>query len=244
MPSTDELLAGHTDPLVVVDDGPVRFLILNRPKTRNAWSREMRTALPGILGDAERDRSVRAVVVTGVDPAFSSGVDTRDGDPLRPVLPNPGEVLRAVRKPVIAAVNGACMTGALEVALSCSFIVASEHAFFADTHAQLGLLPTWGQTALLPEAVGVRRARHMLATGERIDAATAVAWGLASEVVAHDRLLERCREIGAAVASLPEGALERVLDGVDSGARSGRAAAIAAEHHAYTQARLRPVGDG
>jgi enoyl-CoA hydratase len=244
MRSAQELVAGATAPLVVVDDGPIRFLILNRPQSRNALSREMRSALPGILGEAERDRAVRTVVVTGVDPAFSAGMDTGDGDPLRPVLPNPGEALRSVRKPVIAAVNGACVTGALELALSCSFIIASESAFFADTHARLGLLPSWGQTALLPEAIGVRRARHMLATSERIDARTAVAWGLANEVVSHDRLIERCRELGGAVAASPDSALDAVLAGVDAGARSARSAALAVEHDAFTRGRLRPQADG
>src|SRR5439155_15648394 len=100
-------------------------------------------------------------------------------------------------------------------------------------------LPSWGQTALLPEAVGVRRARHMLATGERIDAGTAVAWGLANEVVSHDRLLERCREIGAAVAATPTGALEPILGGVDIGVGSARSAALVAEHDAFTRGRLR-----
>jgi len=244
MTSTHELVAGATVPLVVVDEGPIRFLALNRPQSRNALTREMRAALPAILGAAERDETVRTVVITGVDPAFSAGVDTRDNDPLRPVLPSPGEVLRAARKPIIAAVNGACVTGALELALSCSFIIASELAFFADTHARMGLLPSWGLTALLPEAVGARRARHMLATGERIDAGTAVAWGLANEVVAHDRLLQRCREIGAAVAATPDGALEPILTGVDAGVRSARSAALAAEHEAFTRTRLRTADDG
>jgi enoyl-CoA hydratase len=104
-----------------------------------------------------------------------------------------------VRKPVICAVNGACVSGALEIALSCSFIVASERARFADTHAQLGVIPTWGLTALLPRAIGVRKAREMSLTGTFIDAAEALRIGLVNHVVPHETLLPFSLELAAAV---------------------------------------------
>jgi enoyl-CoA hydratase len=87
----------------------------------------------------------------------------------------------------------------LEVALSCSFIVASERARFADTHALLGVAPTWGLTALLPRAVGVRTARQMSLTGEFVDAAEALRLGLVNRIVPHDDLLPAVLDIAARI---------------------------------------------
>jgi enoyl-CoA hydratase len=199
-----DLIAGSDLPLVVADRGPVRMIVLNRPAVRNALTRQMRRDFAGIVADADADSRVAVIVMTGADPAFSAGVDLRergDGPPPPPVRPYPGTVLRAARTPVIAAVNGACVGGALEMALSCSFIIASERARFADTHAKLGLFPSWGQTALLPRAIGIRRARQLILTGAFINAATALDWGLANEVVAHAALLDRCVEIGSLIAA-------------------------------------------
>jgi enoyl-CoA hydratase len=116
-------------------------------------------------------------------------------------VPNPGEAIRALQKPVIAAVNGPCATGALEMALSCSFVIASEQARFADTHAKVGLFPRWGQCTLLTQAVGLRRARQLMLTGQFIDAPQALQWGIVNEIVAADRLLARCLKLGEAIAA-------------------------------------------
>jgi enoyl-CoA hydratase len=105
------------------------------------------------------------------------------------VKPNPGEVLRGCATPVIAAVNGPCITGGLEMALSCTFILASERATFRDTHARLGLMPGWGLSALLPRAVGGRVAAEMTLTGRPLDATGAYAAGLVNRLCPHDELL-------------------------------------------------------
>ncbi len=81
------------------------------------------------------------------------------------------------RKPVIGAINGVAVTGGLELVLNCDFLVASEHARFADTHARVGVQPGWGMTVLLPQAIGLRRAKEMSATGNYIDANTALSLG-------------------------------------------------------------------
>ena len=117
--------------------------------------------------------ATRAVIVTAVDPVFSAGVDFKEvaaGSGSRLVDANPGATLRAATTPMVCAVNGACVTGALELALSCTFIVASERARFADTHARLDVVAAWGLTALLPRAVGVRKAAELSITGNFVDA--------------------------------------------------------------------------
>jgi enoyl-CoA hydratase len=116
---------------------------------------------------------------------------------------NPAAVLRTLRKPVVCAVNGACVSGALEIALSASFIVASERARFADTHALLGVAPTWGLSALLPRAIGVRRAREMSVTGRFVDADEALSIGLVNQVVPHDDLLARIGELARLIPAGP-----------------------------------------
>lgn len=198
-----DLVAGSADSIVVADRGGVRFIVLNRPEARNALSRQMRRDFAQIVAAADADPEVTAIVLTGMDPAFSAGVDLKEHSegPQPRIRPHPAEVLRGAAKPVIAAVNGPCVTGALEMALSCSFIVAADQARFADTHAKVGIFPAWGQLALLARAIGVRRARQMLLTGAPIDAATARDWGLVNEIVPLADLLGRCVEIGTAIAA-------------------------------------------
>ena len=92
-------------------------------------------------------------------------------------------------KPLIGAVNGVAITGGFELALNCDFLVASENAKFGDTHTRVGVMPGWGLTVLLPQAIGVRRAREMSFTGNFIDAREALGWGLVNHVVPHRELL-------------------------------------------------------
>jgi enoyl-CoA hydratase len=213
-------------------DNSVLTITLDRPEARNAMTPQMRVELAAVLQDADRDPAVTAVIITGTDPAFSGGVDFKviapDYDRYRnQFAATPGRALRAMRTPVISAVNGACVSGALEIALSCAFIVASELARFADTHARPGEVATWGLTALLPRAVGVRKAREMSITGNFIDAAEALRLGLVNHVVPHDRLLPFARELAGQIASTA--AVAEVLDLYARGQDLGLNAAIAAE---------------
>jgi enoyl-CoA hydratase len=106
--------------------------------------------------------------------------------------------------PLIGAINGATVTGGLELALGCDFLVASERARFADTHARVGAMPGAGLVIRLPQLIGIDRAKRMSFTGDFIDAQTAYEWGLVVEVVPHEQLLARAREMAAAVASIPD----------------------------------------
>jgi enoyl-CoA hydratase len=172
----------------------IRLLTIDRPAAKNALNGPLMRRLRSEFAAADQDDAVRVVVLTGVDPVFSAGVDFKQvesgaADSGAQTGFNPASVLREMRKPVICAVNGACVSGALEIALSASCIVASERARFADTHALLGVVPTWGLTALLPRAIGVRRARQMSITGDFVQADEALRLGLVNHVVAHEELL-------------------------------------------------------
>jgi len=188
--------------------GAVRLVTFDRPEKKNALSNEMRSQLCRLLADLDADETVKAVVLTGTDPAFTAGVDFTDIDPAFKASEaqfsvNPGRALRAMSTPVLCAVNGACVSGGLEIALSATFIVASTQARFADTHARLGVVPTWGLTALLPRAIGVRRARELSITGNFIDAATALQIGLVNHVVAHEELIPFSLQLAGQIASTP-----------------------------------------
>src|SRR5690606_468113 len=146
------------------------------------------------------DDRVDVVILTGADPAFCAGLDLKElaatvGGPTEAPADDDGTPperrgpFPPIDKPVIGAVNGVAITGGFELALHCDMLVASEQAAFADTHARVGIMPGWGLTVLLPQAVGVRRARELSATGNFLDARTALAWGLVNHVVAHHELL-------------------------------------------------------
>lgn len=193
----------------VADVGHVRLLTMNRPEARNALSRDLIRALYTELDRADDDESVRAVVLTGTDPAFCAGVDlkeaARDGTDYFDEFRTQSCITRVaeMRTPIIGAVNGAVFTGGLEMALGCDFLVASDRAVFADTHARVGILPGGGMTARLPQVVGAAMARRLSMTGEVVDAERARQIGLVTEVVPHDELITHALELARQIAEVP-----------------------------------------
>jgi enoyl-CoA hydratase len=177
--------------------GAVVVLRLNRPQRRNALNRDLAAALCEAVAAAQQHR---VIVLTGADPAFCAGLDLRDLGVERLLdLPDSVAAVAASSVPVIAAVNGPAVTGGLELALACDFIVASERASFADTHARVGVFP--GSVLLeLPRRIGMARAREMSMTGNFVDAAQAEAIGLVNSVVPHDSLLATALGLATAIA--------------------------------------------
>ena len=193
--------------------GPVAVVTLNRPARRNALSAVLLADLRSTVADLGADSAVRAIVLTGADPAFCAGLDLTElgqpGGPLASVASGP--VLPLLPKPLIGAVNGAAVTGGLELALACDFLIASERASFADTHARIGIMPGWGLTVQLPAAVGLRRAREMSATGNFVDARSALEWGLVNHVVPHRELLDFTVGLAADAASSDPAAVQAIF---------------------------------
>jgi enoyl-CoA hydratase len=229
------------DARVLVEDvDRIRTITFNRPEVKNALTVAMRDELCARLDEADLDPGIRAVIITGTDPSFSAGVDFKDVSPTyhpreRRFVNNPGRALRAMRTPVIAAVNGPCVSGGLEIALSATFAIASERARFADTHARLNRIPMWGLTALLPQAVGLRKAREMSATGNFVEADEALRIGLVNHVVPHDELLPFAQRLAGDIADVP--AVPEVLSLYEVGQDLGPSAAMAIEMtHAASRA--------
>ena len=216
-----------TAPVVLLEvSDRIATITLNRPEARNAISRALGNALWDAVGAAGDDPGVDAVVVTGADPAFSAGVDLKEvsGEIAPTDDPRgPGEgperysnglyrFIPLIPKPVIGAVNGVAVTGGLELALQCTFLVASERARFADTHARVGIMPGGGISVLLARHIGLPRAIEMSLTGNFVTAEEALRIGLVNHVVAHDELLSFARGLAADIVSNDQAGVRRLLE--------------------------------
>jgi len=204
-------------------DGAVQTITLNRPEVLNAFNAAMHRALQAALKEAARDEEVRAVVVTGAGRGFCVGQDLTEfreapgdiGDRLRAGYHPTILALRTLEKPVLAAVNGPAAGAGLSLALACDLRVAADSASFVPAFVSIGLVPDSGGTFLTRRLLGYARAFEWLATGRKLTAAEAHAWGLVSEVVEADRLVERTAALAAELAALPTRAIgmtKRLLD--------------------------------
>ncbi len=179
-------------------NGEVLWLTLNNPKMGNALGPLMQEELKDALEHTLKDNSIRCVVIRGAgDKAFCSGGDINTFKSLDVVTSydysyQQGNriqtLLTYMEKPVVAAVNGRCFAGGLELALCCDFMYASENASFGLLEINLGILAGWGGTVRLPRKIAVNRAKEMIYKGEIIDAAEAYRWGLVNKVVPLDKL--------------------------------------------------------
>lgn len=217
--------------------GEVELLTLNRPERRNALSVELLETLDAALRELAADAALRAVVITGTDPAWCAGVDlvelSQGGRNLH--VGGVMEPMRALPVPLIAAVNGACVTGGLELALACDIRIGSERARFADTHARVGVHPGWGLTAALPRVVGTAMARQMSFTGNYVDADAALRCGLITMLVPHASLLDQAMALAGAVASTERSIVDAIRTLYD--ADEAYAAALRREREGYLRWR-------
>jgi enoyl-CoA hydratase/carnithine racemase len=184
----------------------VRLFRLNRPHRLNALSKALLGALGAAFADAAADEATRVVVLTGDERAFSAGADLKEME--ESDLPSFAEAGRLAAwkaierfpKPFVAAVEGYAYGGGLELALLADIVIAGAGARFATPEIKVGMFPGDGGTQRLPRAVGKSRAMQMILTGEPVGAATAAAWGLASEAVAAGGAVPRALEIASQIA--------------------------------------------
>jgi enoyl-CoA hydratase len=191
------------DPTVLLDVSErIATITLNRPAARNALSSELLTLLPKVMHEADGRDDVDVLILTGADPAFCAGLDLKELGSSGGNLGAGSDASRRTRgpfpklvKPLVGAINGVAITGGFELALNCDFLIASDRAKFGDTHTRVGVMPGWGLTVLLPQAIGVRRAREMSFTGNFLSAEEALQFGLVNHVVAHEQLIPFTRSI-------------------------------------------------
>ncbi|GAA1059972.1 enoyl-CoA hydratase/isomerase family protein [Agromyces bracchium] len=195
-------------------DGHVAIVTIDRPAKLNSVTPEMSYALVEVVEWADAADEVRAIVLTGAgERAFCAGSDIRTLDGYA----NPWEfrnrtdycdAIRDARKPVIAAINGYAFGGGLETSLICDIRLASTTASFAAPEIKLGWIGGGGMSTFLAHSIGPSNAAVMLMTGDPIDAETALRWGLVSDLVEPERLLERAVELARVIASRPPIAAE------------------------------------
>jgi 2-(1,2-epoxy-1,2-dihydrophenyl)acetyl-CoA isomerase len=209
----------------VARDGAVQTITLNRPDVLNAFNRALHKALRDALKEA-RDPEVRAVVLTGAGRGFSAGQDLKEfgeagdvRDALRESYHPNVLAIRALEKPVIAAVNGVCAGAGLSLACVCDLRIAADDASFVPGFIGIGLVPDAGGTYFLHRLLGAARAFEWMSSNRRLTAAEAHAWGVVSEVVKADALQARAAELAATYAALPTrgiGMTKRLFDHADN----------------------------
>jgi 2-(1,2-epoxy-1,2-dihydrophenyl)acetyl-CoA isomerase len=191
-------------------EGAVLTITLNRPDVYNAINRAMHEGLAAALAEA-REPGIRAVVLTGAGRGFCAGQDLREFQELpggvREALeqtyhPNV-RALRALEKPVLAAVNGPCAGAGLSLAFACDVRIASSDATFVPAFVGIGLVPDAGSTWFLHRQLGFARAFEWMVSNRRLSAVEALAWGLVSEDVPSDRFAKRVGELADWYAALP-----------------------------------------
>lgn len=205
-------------PLMIRRDGTIAELTLNRPQAMNALNQALVAALTDAFRDLSQDTDLRAIILTGQGRAFCAGVD------LKELSERPGaieqmtwtgaaslfDVIAACPHPIIAAINGFAITGGLELAMMADFMIAGHSAKFADTHARVGITPSWGMTQALPRLIGINRARQMSLTGEFVDATKAGDWGLVNETVADADLMARARDLAGQIGETDQTTLTKI----------------------------------
>ncbi|MFV2089604.1 MAG: enoyl-CoA hydratase/isomerase family protein [Pseudomonadales bacterium] len=224
--------------------GQVLIVTLDRPEARNALNREMREALLEVWNEYRDSDAARVAVLTGSgDRSFCAGADLKEmGDYYRSMTPierretgerSPG--LGALtrnfdpRKPVIAAINGPCLAGGLELALACDIRIAAEHAVFGLPEVTRGILPGAGGTQRLPRSLPQGVALEMILTGAPIDAQAALRWGLVSHVVPREDLLREAVRIAELIAANGPLAVRAARDAVYQGQHLGLTEALRLE---------------
>ncbi|WP_068076717.1 enoyl-CoA hydratase/isomerase family protein [Novosphingobium lentum] len=225
-------------------------LTLNRPDAMNATTDEMYTELQGLLPQVAADRDVACVILTGAGRGFCAGADLKarkaDMTPLqrrarhRWILKDVLEPLYRLEKPVIAAVNGAAAGAGFNIALSCDFIIASEKASFVQAFAKVGLVPDLGGLFFLSRVIGVNRAKELCFTARKVDAAEALALGIANYVVPHDDLLAEARAMAARIASGAPTAIAMTKTLLNKSASATLDQMLEYESYAQTVAYLTP----
>jgi enoyl-CoA hydratase/carnithine racemase len=190
-----------TDLVLRDDSDGLALLTLNRPDALNALSPQLFVELRAhIDAIAAATDSIGCVILAGKGRSFSAGNDLKaiqagETAPSRHFQAETLEAIEALPQPVIAAVQGHCYTGSLELALACDLLVCAENARFADTHGKWGMSPTWGMSQRLPRRVGLTRAKELMFSGRVVGGAEAVAIGLANRCVPDDELMASAVEM-------------------------------------------------
>ncbi|MCW8945779.1 MAG: 2,3-dehydroadipyl-CoA hydratase [Sedimenticola sp.] len=200
-------MTSYSDILVDAPVDGVQLIRLNRPEAHNALRTTLLGELSQALGDAEQDDQVHVVVITGSEKVFAAGADIKEMADLDPVgiwkdkRPQHWNSIKSFQKPVIAAVNGYCLGGGMELAMCADIIIAGEDAQFGQPEINLGIIPGAGGTQRLIRSVGKSLAMKLILSGEFIKAREALTAGLVAEVTQPELTLKRATALAKTIAS-------------------------------------------
>jgi len=231
--------------VLVAQEGAVRTITLNRPKSLNSFTSALHVELAAALVAAEADRSVRCLVLTGAGRGFCAGQDLADPSVAPDLTPGakPTDVgnvierfykplalrLRAMPVPVIAAVNGVAAGAGASIALGCDMVIATRSASFIQAFSKIGLVPDAGGTWLLPRLVGRANALGLAMTGDKLSAEEAQRMGLIWKCVDDDAFAAEVAATAAKLAAMPVAALAATRTVMDASMSLGYADAISLE---------------
>lgn len=231
----------NDEPMLIVEDvAPgVRQLRLNRPERRNALATPLLAEVAAALTAADADEAVRCIVVTGGEQVFAAGADIREmaeksaPEALADRRPAIWAEIRAVAKPIVAAVNGWCLGAGCELLMCCDLSVAARDAKFGQPETNLGIIPGAGGTATLPRLVGRTAAMKLVLLGEPISAEEAQALGLVTEVIQPELVAARALEVASKIAARAPVAMRQAKAMVRATFELPHTAHLAAERQAF-----------
>lgn len=228
--------------ITITKEGHRARITFNRAERLNTLANDLVTELRAAIQDLAQDPDIRVLIFTGAgNRAFCAGADLSErrgmsDEQVRQTVAGLQALtsqLAAFPRPTIAAVNGYAFGGGLEIALACDLRYISDNARIGLTETRLGIIPGAGGTQRLPRLIGLGRAREMIFTGRRIDATTAVKWGVCEDVFPQEQLLDRVDEIAQEIASGGPLALEQAKFAINHGIESDIQTGLALERSAY-----------
>ena len=213
---------------VRTEAGKVGIVTLARPKALNALNDALMTELGAALQAFDADEAIGCIIITGSERAFAAGadiaamakysfVDVYKSD----YITRNWEIIRSIRKPVIAAVSGFALGGGCELAMMCDFIIAADNARFGQPEIKLGVIPGAGGTQRLPRAVGKSKAMDMALTGRMMDATEAERAGLVSRIVPYEKLADEALGAALQIADFSQIAVMAAKESVNRAFESG-----------------------
>lgn len=212
------------DPILVENKGAWSLVTLNRPERLNSFDAGMHRALAAALKGLDDDETCRAVMITGAGRGFCAGQDLEAlpkdgvGDVIGEFYNPLVRRIRAMAKPVVAAVNGVAAGAGANFALACDIVVAARSAKFIQSFAMIGLVPDSGGTWFLPRLVGDARARALALTGEAVDAEQAAEWGMIWKALDDETMLYEAQSLTAHLSTQPTAALALIKKALDAAA--------------------------
>jgi len=231
--------------LLIEERQQVAYVTLNRPRALNALSAGLRLDLKRFFAEAQGNRGIRLIVLTGAGRAFCAGADIKEWTEPTSIVEDRQERLRLnfweamsrCEQPIIAAINGYALGGGCELAMCCDMRIASDQAQLGLTEVTLGIIPGGGGTQRLPRLIGRGKALELILTGRRIDAQEALRLGLVEQVAPHAQLMDVVEDLADTIISRAPLAVKYAKEAIIRGSELSLEAGLKVEAELYTLLR-------